>query len=184
MAAIARKAGVARSLVYYYFPDKQAVIDAVLDDFLEDIVESVSTWNELRAFGDTPSELKNCVAAFRRTLYTSSGQLRPMFAVLEELGMRDQFATRAVRESVACIQSYIVSEYMAYRTIDIQLIPETFGLVLFGIVGMMKAKPDITDEELATLIAQTLRLDMTVMAPPPWPEHPDAPTLQTGAQMR
>ena len=41
MAAIARKAGVARSLVYYYFPDKQAVIDAVLDDFLEDIVESV-----------------------------------------------------------------------------------------------------------------------------------------------
>lgn len=184
MAAIARKAGVARSLVYYYFPDKQAVIDAVLDDFLEDIVESVSTWNELRAFGDTPSELKNCVAAFRRTLYTSSGQPRPMFAVLEELGMRDQFATRAVRESVACIQSYIVSEYMAYRSIDIQLIPETFGLVLFGIVGMMKAKPDITDEELATLIAQTLRLDMTVMAPPPWPEHPDAPTLQTETQMR
>ena len=71
MAAIARKAGVARSLVYYYFPDKQAVIDAVLDDFLEDIVESVSTWNGLRAFGDTPTELKNCVAAFRRTLYTS-----------------------------------------------------------------------------------------------------------------
>ena len=169
MAAIARKAGVARSLVYYYFPNKQAVIDAVLDDFLEDIVESVSTWNELRAFGDTPSELKKCVAAFRRTLYTSSGQPRPMFAVLE---------------SVACIQNYIVSEYMAYRTIDIQLIPETFGLVLFGIVGMMKAKPDITDEELATLIAQTLRLDMTVMAPPPWPEHPDAPTLQTEAQMR
>lgn len=100
------------------------------------------------------------------------------------VGMRDQFATRAVRESVACIQNYIVSEYMAYRTIDIQLIPETFGLVLFGIVGMMKAKPDITDEELATLIAQTLRLDMTVMAPPPWPEHPEAPTFQTEAQMR
>ena len=73
---------------------------------------------------------------------------------------------------------------MAYRTIDIQLIPETFGLVLFGIVGMMKAKPDITDEELATLIAQTLRLDMTVMAPPPWPERPEAPTFQTEAQMR
>ena len=104
MAAIARKADVARSLVYYYFPDKQAVIEAVLDDFLEDIVESVSTWNELRAFGDTPSELKNCVAAFRRTLYTSSGQPRPMFGVLEELGMRDQFATRAVRESVEIIE--------------------------------------------------------------------------------
>ena len=81
--------------------------------------------------------------------------------------MRDQFATQAVREIVACIQSYIVSEYMAYRTIEIQLVPETFGLLLFGLAGMMKAKPDITDDELALLIAQTLRIDMTVMDPPP-----------------
>ena len=65
---------------------------------------------------------------------------------------------------------------MAYRTIEIQLIPETFGLLIFGLAGMMKAKPDITDDELATLIAQTLRLDMTVIDPPPWPEHPDAPS--------
>ncbi len=174
LADIARKAGVARSLVYYYFPDKQAVTDAVLNDYLEDLVESVSTWNELRAFGDTPNELKKCVSAFRRTLYTAAGKPRPMFSVLDELGIRDRFATRAVQEIVACIQNYIVSEYTAYRTIEIQLVPETFGLLLFGLAGMMKAKPDITDDELAILIAQTLRLDMTVMDPPPWPEHPDA----------
>lgn len=173
MAAIARKAGITRTLLYYYFPNKQAVTDAVLDDYIEDLVESVSTWNELRAFGNTPAELKNCVSAFRRALYTASGQPRPMFAVLEELGLRDWFATQAVRESVACIQNYIVSEYLAYRTIEIQLIPETFGLLLFGLAGLMKAKPDITDEELAILVKQTLRLDMTVMDPPPWPEHPD-----------
>ena len=95
------------------------------------------------------------------------------------LGVRDQFATQAVREIVACIQSYIVSEYMAYRTIEIQLVPETFGLLLFGLVGMMKAKPDITDDELALLIVQTLRLDMTVMDPPPWPEHPGVPGGQS-----
>lgn len=98
MAAIARKAGVTRSLVYYYFPDKQAVTDAVIDDYLEDVVESVSTWNELRAFGDTPSELKNCVAAFRRTLYTADGTPRPLIGVLEELGMH---ATDSQRELCA-----------------------------------------------------------------------------------
>ena len=172
LTGIARKAGVTRSLLYYYFPDKQAVTDAVVDDYLEDLVESVSTWNELRAFGDTPSELKKCVSMVRRALYTASGELRPMFAVLDELGVRDEFATQAVREIVACIQDYIVSEYLAYRTIEIQLVPETFGLLIFGLAGMMKAKPDITDEELAILIAQTLRLDMTVMDPPPWPENP------------
>ncbi len=144
----------------------------MVDDYLEDLVESVSTWNELRAFGDTPSELKKCVSMIRRALYTASGELRPMFAVLDELGIRDEFATQAVREIVACIQDYIVSEYLAYRTIEIQLIPETLGLLIFGLAGMMKAKPDITDEELAILIAQTLRLDMTVMDPPPWLENP------------
>ena len=46
MAAIARKAGITRTLLYYYFPNKQAVTDAVLDDYIEDLVESVSTWNE------------------------------------------------------------------------------------------------------------------------------------------
>lgn len=172
LARIAREAGVTRSLVYYYFPDKQAVTAAVLDDYLEDLIESVSTWNELRAFGNTPSELKKCVSAFRRALYTASGQPRPMIGVLEELGVRDEFATRAVREIVACIQRYIVSEYTAYRTIDIQLVPETFGLLLFGLQGLMKAKPDITDDDLTLLIAQTLHLDMRVMDPPPWPEHP------------
>lgn len=115
MAAIARKADVARGLVYYYSPDKQAVTDAVLDDYLEDMLESVSTWNELRIFGDTLTELKNCVATFRRVLYTTSGQPRPMFAVLDELGMREQFATQAVREAATCIQDYIVSEYTAVR---------------------------------------------------------------------
>ena len=47
-------------------------------------------------------------------------------------------------------------------------------MLLFGLVGMMKAKPDITDDELALLITQTLRLNMRVMDPPPWPENPTA----------
>lgn len=172
IAQIARQTGIARSLVYYYFPDKESVTAAVLDDYIEDLLETVSVWNELRAFGNTPGELQNCVAAFRRSLYTASGSPRPMIAVLEELGVRDAFATRAVRETVACIQRTIVAEYAAYRSIEIDLVPETFCLLLFGIVGLMKAKPDVTDDEIAILIAQTLRLDMSVMNPPPWPEAP------------
>ena len=36
----------------------------------------------------------------------------------------------------------------------------------------MKAKPDITDDEISRLIAQTLRVDMRVLQPPPWSELP------------
>lgn len=36
---IAERAGITRSLFYHYFPDKQAVTSAVLDDFVEDYIE-------------------------------------------------------------------------------------------------------------------------------------------------
>ena len=39
---IAREAGITRELVYYYFANKQAVTDAVLDDYVEDLVEPPS----------------------------------------------------------------------------------------------------------------------------------------------
>ena len=100
----------------------------------------------------------------------SSGEPRPMFGVLDELGMRDEFAARAVREAVDCICRNIVSEYTAYRTVEIDLVPETFALVLYGVVGL--TKPVITDDEISRLIAQTLRVDMRVLQPPPWSEAP------------
>ena len=73
---IAAEANVTRELVYYYFENKQAVIDAVIDDYVEDLVESVLVWNESRVFGDTAGSLKACIAAFRRALYDANGLLR------------------------------------------------------------------------------------------------------------
>ena len=108
MAAIARKAGVARSLLYYYFPDKQAVTDAVIEDYLEDLVESVSTWNELRAFGETLGAEELRVHAATRALHRI-GDFRPMRFHSENSACATGFATQAVREVVACIQNYIVS---------------------------------------------------------------------------
>ena len=45
----------------------------------------------------------------------------------------------------------------------------------FTVLTNQGANVKPTRKLLATLTAQTLRLDMTVMDPPPWPEHSDAP---------
>lgn len=156
---IAEEAGVTRELVYYYFENKQALTDAVLDDYVEDLVESAIVWNESREFGDTPGSLKKCIAAFRRALYDSNGP-RPMIGVLEELGVRDAFDVRAVRETVDCINAHIVTEYAAYHEIEIELVYEMFCVVIFGLVGLVKINPDITDDALMKVVEQTLHLDM------------------------
>lgn len=163
---IATEAHVTRELVYYYFENKQAVIEAVLDDYVEDLVESVVVWNESRKFGDTPGSLRACVQTFRRALYDTSGNPRPMIAVLEELGVRDSFDVRAVRETVDCINEQIVSKYAAYHHIEIDFVYEMFCVVIFGMVGLVKLNPDITDETLMKVIEQGLQLDMKPLEAP------------------
>ncbi len=165
VTAIAAEAGITRELFYYYFANKQAVIEAVLDDYVADMVETVLVWNELRDFGDTPTSLKRCIVALRRALYDAEGP-RPMIAVLEELGARDDFDVRAVRETVDCINEHIVTEYAAYHNVEIKFVREMFCVLIFGLIGLMKVHPDISDETLMRIVAQTLRLDMRVIGKP------------------
>lgn len=157
---IAAEAGITRELVYYYFANKKAITTAVLDDYVEDLVESTIVWNESRAFGDTEGSLRKCIATMRRSLYGADGAPRPMMRVLEELGVRDEFGVRAVRETVDCIDAHIVTEYAEYHRVEIEYVYETFCMLVFGLVGLMKLKPDVSDETLMKLTEQTLRLDM------------------------
>lgn len=158
---IAAEAGITRELVYYYFANKRAISEAVIDDYIEDLVESAIVWNESRTFGDTVGSLRSCIEAMRRALYSSDGSPRPMTCVLEELGVRDAFGVRAVRETVDCLDAHVVTEYAAYHKVEIEFVYETFCMLVFGLVGLMKLKPDVSDETLMKLTEQTLRLDMT-----------------------
>ena len=173
LAAVARAAHVSRTLLYYYFSSKDELVEAALNDCAEDFVDSISLWNESRVFGHTPQELANFSKTLRRTLYDADGAERPIVRMLDELGCRDEFMTRVLREAVSCIFDQVVSEYAAYHSIEIRLVPEMFCVVLAGIARPYKVKPDISDEDVSAIIAQTLRLDMRVIDEPEWRESRD-----------
>lgn len=156
---IACEAGITRELFYYYFPGKPAVVDAVLDDYLADIVESAAVWHETRRKGDIAAALRACMVTLRRTLYDAKGP-RPMIAVLEELGMRDSFDVRAVRATAEYLCRTVVPEYRRTRQVQVEYLFETLCVMLFGLVGLLKIDPDISDDVLMRLMEQTLRLDM------------------------
>ncbi len=160
IAAIAKEANVTRELVYYHFTNRNGLIEAVIDDYVEDLVESVIVWNEERIFGDTPGSLKKCIQTFRYSLYDAAGNPRPMIGVLEELGIRDAFDVRATRETADCLANHIAKEYAAYHRVEIELVREMFCVVIFGLVGLVKIDPRIDDDVLMKVVEQTLRLDM------------------------
>jgi AcrR family transcriptional regulator len=158
--AISEKAGITRELFYYYFDNKQTVIDAVVDDFVEDLVESVIVWNEFRESGDIRGALKACIEAFKRTLQDCRGP-RPMFVVLDELRRRDEVQQRAIQEIVNMLSTYVVPEYAAHHKIEIEYVREMFCVLIFGLVGLIRMEPEISNERLTTIVEQTLRLDIT-----------------------
>ncbi|MDU5316731.1 MAG: helix-turn-helix domain-containing protein, partial [Varibaculum cambriense] len=49
---IARKVGMTRSLFYHYFPDRNALADAVLDLIIDSIVDELTSWNTGREEGN------------------------------------------------------------------------------------------------------------------------------------
>jgi len=163
ITAMTAEAGMTR----YYFPDKEAITQAVLDDYVEDLVESVLVWNEFRAFGDTRGELRNYIKAFRRCIFDAEGEYRPMVHVLQELGVRDEFTTRAIRETVDCINDNVFVQYARYHKVEIDLVYEMFVANCFGLLGLVKVNPTISDDTLMKVMEQILRLDM---APLPVPE--------------
>lgn len=163
---IAAEAGVTRELIYYYFHGKKEITEAVLDDYIEDLVESAMVWNEGREFGKTRQSLRECVQTFRRTLYDAAGNDRPMIRVIEELGVRDAFDVRAVRETVDALNACVASEYARFHTVEIDMVYEMFCVVIFGMVGLLKLNPSITDDELMKVVEQTFHLDMEDTEPP------------------
>ena len=88
-------------MFYHYFPDKEAVTSAVLDDYVADFIEATHYWNAQRHPGD--------------------------------IG--------------------------ALHEIRIEHVYETFYVLILGIVGYLRTHPDVDDEVLKDLIAQTLHMD-------------------------
>ena len=76
---IAERAGITRSLFYHYFPDKQAVTSAVLDDFVEDYIEALSIWNDERMAGEIEQALDGVTLSIRRCATTPSFTRCPSF---------------------------------------------------------------------------------------------------------
>ena len=107
---ITNRMGVARSLFYHYFPDKEAVTSAVLDDYVADFIEATHSWY-----------------------------------------VADRVATYIVDTTVR--------DYGALHEIRIEHVYETFYVLILGIVGYLRTHPDVDDEVLKDLIAQTLHMD-------------------------
>lgn len=156
---ITEKVGVTRGLFYYYFPDKSAVTEAVMEEYTAEFVEGVRIWNDSRSFGDIAGAVRGAVQLLRRTLFDAA-LFKKNAGMSDDSQLNDTFTNRVITEVVSCIQDTTVEDYMRFHNIEISYVYQTFYVLIYGLVGLVKSQPDVTDEVLESIIVQSLHLDI------------------------
>lgn len=155
---ITDRVGVTRSLFYHYFPDKEAVTSAVLDDYVANYIEALHYWNEQRQVGDIEYALGTVIKIMRLGLFENDA-FRRSLASRENAALYLAFVNRVAERIAAYIVDTTVRDYGKLHEVRIDHTYETFYVLIFGIVGYVRHHPDVDDEVLKDLIAQTLHMD-------------------------
>ena len=155
---IAERAGITRSLFYHYFPDKQAVTSAVLDDFVEDYIEALSIWNDERMAGEIEQALDGVVRVLRVSVFEGSS-FRRALDTQENAALYIEFINRVADRTARYIVDTTVRDYSELHSVSIVHLYETFYILILGICGYIRTHQDVSNEVLKDIIAQSLHMD-------------------------
>lgn len=166
---ITNRVGVTRTLFYHYFPDKEAVTSAVLDNYIEDFIEALRIWNAERRTGDIEHTLTSVVKILRLGLFEHDA-FRLSLASRENAALYLEFVNRVADRIASYMVNTTVRDYERFHEIKINHVYETFYLLTIGIVGYVRRHPDVDDEVIKDLIAQTLHMDRGTTLPDKGPD--------------
>lgn len=155
---IAERAGITRSLFYHYFPDKQAVTSAVLDDFVEDYIEALSIWNDERMTGEIEQALDGVVRVLRVSVFEGSS-FRRALDTRENAALYIEFINRVADRTARYIVDTTVRDYSELHSVSIVHLYETFYILILGICGYIRTHQDVSDEVLKDIIVQSLHME-------------------------
>ena len=151
---------IARSLFYHYFPNKQAVTSAVLDDYISDYIDSLVMWNAEREEGNIEQALDSGVRVLRLGVFEGSS-FRHALDTSENAALYLEFINRVADKTTRYIIDTTVRDYERLHDIHIEYVYETFYTLILGLCGYIRTHRDVSDEVLKSLIAQTLHMDRT-----------------------
>lgn len=155
---ITNRVGVTRTLFYHYFPDKDAVTSAVLDNYIGDYLEALQHWNAQRQRGNIEHALESVVKILRLGVFEHDS-FRRALASRENSALYLEFLNRVADRTASYIVETTVRDYESLHEIKIDHVYETFYVLIAGIVGFVRRHPEVDDEVLKDIIAQTLHMD-------------------------
>lgn len=134
---ITERVGVTRTLFYHYFPDKDAVTSAVIDDYTQDYVEALANWNDERIEGDIDHALSTIVRLLRIGLFEDD-TFHVALSSRENAALYLEFVNRVADETTRYIIDTTVRDYADLHDIRIEHLYETFYVLILGVIGYLR----------------------------------------------
>ena len=166
---IADRVGVTRGLVYHYVGTMPALVDMVVDACVEDFVQGLREWDAARVPGDIDQAVSGWIVLFRTHLPGAPHpDPVPGHAVphADDAGLSVRYVDRSVDALLGVLQETTIPAYAARHEIEITHVTETFAMLLHGLIGLLRTRPEVSDQILAHLTRQTLRLATTTPVSP------------------
>ncbi len=158
---LAKSVGVTRGLIYHYVGDMDSLVTEVLDSYIDQFTADVRDWDVHRAPGDIDAAVMDCIGLFRRYV-PARGDHAPHTARplprIDDASLYLRFLDKAVGALVDVLETTTIPAYAARHTIEIAHVRETFTALIHGLVGLIRSQPGVSDEALASIVRQTLRL--------------------------
>ena len=161
---LARHVGVTRGLIYHYVGNLDSLITKVLDSYIDEFTADVRAWDASRTPGDIDSAVIECIGLFRRYVPTRGRhQAHPEITLprIDDSSLYLKFLDRAVAALVDVLDETTIPAYAAKHPIEITNVRETFTALIHGLIALVRSQPEISDDVLASLVRQSLRLAPT-----------------------
>ncbi len=158
---LAKHVGVTRGLIYHYVGDMESLVTQVLDSYIAQFTADVRAWDARRTPGDIDSAVMECIGLFRRYV-PARGDHRTQAVTrlprIDDAALHLRFMDRAVDALVDVLEETTIPAYAAKHPIEIGHVRETFTALIHGLIALVRSQPDLSDETLASIVRQTLRL--------------------------
>lgn len=160
IAGITERVGVARSLFYHYFADKKAIVDAVIDDRVDDFMMRLEQWSRSRDHNDMREMLRGAVVVIRSFLLGDDSFGRYILTENNAF-LRQQFTVRCSERISEKTSSMLLSLYDPSSGREpMRHTREMMYVLCIGVMSLLFQNPDVSDEALLEIIASVLSIDI------------------------
>lgn len=163
MSSIARAARVSRGALYRCFSDKDALVDAFIEDYVRDFVDCFELWEQTRTM-DARASVREFIRMLRIVLFERTKTRRHLEST-ESADVCLRFLGQAID---ALTEAFMEMTYPGYRRrhdVEIVHVRETFRVFIGGMIMYVRSTPEADDEVLADIMMQVLRIRPSGLMP-------------------